>query len=92
MRQKRSAILEVVKALRWLRNKAGSLRWSITLKLATIKSLFIQSKGFAMKNQNFAACFQSFIQNMMASPMKRGEWFLQLMIEKRDQRLSKKIY
>jgi len=45
-----------------------------------------------MKNQNFAACFQSFIQNMMASPMKRGEWFLKLMIEKRDQRLSKKIY
>lgn len=45
-----------------------------------------------MKNQNFAACFQSFIQNMMTSPMKRGEWFLQLMIEKRDQRLSKKIY
>jgi hypothetical protein len=29
---------------------------------------------------------------MMASPMKRGEWFLQLMIEKRDERLSKKIY
>ena len=45
-----------------------------------------------MKNQNFAACFQSFIQNMMASAMKRGEWFLQLMIDKRDERLRKKIY
>jgi hypothetical protein len=24
--------------------------------------------------------------------MKRGEWFLQLMIDKRDERLRKKIY
>lgn len=45
-----------------------------------------------MKNQNFVACFQLFIQNMMASPMKRGDWFFQLMIDKRDERLSKKIY
>lgn len=29
---------------------------------------------------------------MMGSPLKRGEWFLQLMIEKRDERLRKKIY
>ncbi|MEN9944569.1 MAG: hypothetical protein RLY18_527 [Pseudomonadota bacterium] len=29
---------------------------------------------------------------MMGSPMKRGEWFLQLMIDKRDERLRKKIY
>ena len=44
-----------------------------------------------MKNQGFAACFQSFMQSMMGSPMKRGEWFLQLMIDKRDERLRKKI-
>ena len=41
-----------------------------------------------MSNQNLAACFQAFIKNMMQSPTKRGEWFLQLMIEKRDQRLT----
>lgn len=45
-----------------------------------------------MKNQSFAACFQSFMQSMMGSPMKRGEWFLQLMIDKRDESLRKKIY
>lgn len=45
-----------------------------------------------MSNQNLANCFQSFINNMMQSPMKRGEWFLQLMIDKRDERLSKKVY
>jgi hypothetical protein len=45
-----------------------------------------------MKNQSFAACFQSFMQSMKVSPMKRGEWFLQLMIDKRDERLRKKIY
>ena len=45
-----------------------------------------------MSNQNLAACFQAFIKNMMQSPTKRGEWFLHLMIEKRDQRLSKKVY
>jgi hypothetical protein len=45
-----------------------------------------------MKNQGFAACFQSFMQSMMGPPMKRGEWFLQLMIDKRDERLRKKIY
>ncbi len=32
------------------------------------------------------------MQSMMGSPMKRGEWFLQLMIDKRDERLRKKIY
>jgi len=45
-----------------------------------------------MKNQNIASCFQAFVQNMIQSPMKRGEWFLQLMIEKRDERLRKKTY
>jgi hypothetical protein len=43
-----------------------------------------------MSNQNLAACFQAFIKNMMQSPTKRGEWFLQLMIEKRDNVLAKK--
>jgi len=45
-----------------------------------------------MKNQSFAACFQSFMQSMKVSPMKREKWFLQLMIDKRDERLRKKIY
>ena len=45
-----------------------------------------------MSNQNLVTCFQAFIKNMMQSPMKRGEWFLQLMIDKRDERLSKKVY
>jgi hypothetical protein len=64
----------------------------IGLKLATIKSLPLLSQGAIMKNQSFAACFQSFMQSMMGSPLKRGEWFLQLMIDKRDERLRKKIY
>jgi hypothetical protein len=29
---------------------------------------------------------------MMQSPTKRGKWFLQLMIDKRDERLRKKVY
>ena len=45
-----------------------------------------------MSNQNLAACFQAFINNMMQSPTKRGKWFLQLMIDKRDVRLRKKVY
>jgi len=45
-----------------------------------------------MSNQNLAACFQAFINNMMQSPTKRGKWFLQLMIDKRDERLRKKVY
>ena len=45
-----------------------------------------------MSNQNLAACFQVFINNMMQSPTKRGKWFLQLMIDKRDERLRKKVY
>jgi hypothetical protein len=45
-----------------------------------------------MKSFSLAACFQSFVQNMKQSPLKRGEWFLQLMIEKRDERLRKKMY
>ena len=45
-----------------------------------------------MSNQNLAACFQAFINNMMQSPTKRGKWFLQLMIDKRDERLLKKVY
>jgi len=45
-----------------------------------------------MSNQDLAACFQAFINNMMQSPTKRGKWFLQLMIDKRDERLRKKVY
>jgi hypothetical protein len=45
-----------------------------------------------MSNQNLAACFQAFINNMMQSPTKRGKWFLQLMIDKSDERLRKKVY
>jgi hypothetical protein len=45
-----------------------------------------------MSNQNLAACFQAFINNMMQSPTKRGKWFLQLMIDKREERLRKKVY
>ena len=45
-----------------------------------------------MSNQNLAACFQAFINNMMQSPTERGKWFLQLMIDKRDERLRKKVY
>jgi hypothetical protein len=45
-----------------------------------------------MSNQNLAAYFQAFINNMMQSPTKRGKWFLQLMIDKRDERLRKKVY
>jgi hypothetical protein len=45
-----------------------------------------------MSNQNLAACFQAFINNMMQSPTKRGKWFFQLMIDKRDERLRKKVY
>lgn len=45
-----------------------------------------------MRNQNIARCFQAFIKNMVQSPLNRGERFLQLMIDKRDERLSKKVY
>jgi hypothetical protein len=45
-----------------------------------------------MSNQNLTACFQAFINNIMQSPTKRGKWFLQLMIDKRDERLRKKVY